>query len=54
MIAAAIGAAVGVLAFVSERFIRGERWLYSLGLPILPGIYALFAHKAGERSASRK
>ncbi len=48
MIAALIGAAVGVLTIVLARFIRGERWLYSVGLLALPGLYALFAFQAGE------
>jgi hypothetical protein len=45
-----MGAAVGVLTIVSARFIRGERWLYSLGLLTLPGIYAFFALRAGDRA----
>ena len=48
MIEALIGAAVGVLTIVSARLIRGERWLYSLGLLTLPGIYTFFALQAGE------
>ena len=50
MIEALIGAAVGVLTIVSARFIRGERWLYSLGLLTLPSLYALFALQAGEQA----
>lgn len=50
MIEALIGAAVGVLTIVSARFIRGERWLYSLGLLTLPGIYTFFALHAGEQA----
>ena len=50
MIEALIGAAVGVLTIVFARFIRGERWLYSLGLLSLPGIYAFFALQAGEQA----
>jgi hypothetical protein len=49
VIEALIGAAVGVLTIVSARLIRGERWLYSLGLLTLPGIYTFFALQAGER-----
>ena len=48
MIAAFVGAAVGVLTIVTARFIRGERWMYSLGLLVLPGLYASFALQAGE------
>jgi hypothetical protein len=49
-----IGAAVGVLTIVLARFIRGERWLYSLGLLTLPSIYASFALHAGEQAVSVK
>ena len=54
MLEALIGAAVGVLTIVSAPFIRGERWLYSLGLLILPGIYAFFALQAGEQAVGIK
>ena len=54
MIGALIGAAVGVLTIVSARFIRGERWLYSLGLLTLPSIYAFFALQAGEPAVGVK
>ena len=54
MIEALIGAAVGVLTIVFARFIRGERWLYSLGLLTLPGIYAFFALQAGEQAVGVK
>lgn len=47
---ALIGAAVGVLAIVVARSVRGEPWLYSLGLLILPGIYTFFALQAGEQA----
>jgi hypothetical protein len=50
VIAALIGAAVGVLTIVFARLIRGERWLYSLGLLTLPSIYAFFALRAGEQA----
>ena len=45
---ALLGAAVGILTIVFARFIRGERWLYSLGLLTLPSLYAFFALRAGE------
>ena len=54
MIAALIGAAVGVLTILVARFIRGERWLYSLGLLTLPGLYAFFALRAGEQAVAVK
>ena len=54
MIEALIGAAVGVLTIVFARLIRGERWLYSLGLLILPGIYAFFALQVGEQAVGVK
>ena len=54
MIAALIGAAVGVLTIVTARFIRGERWLYSLGLLTLPSLYAFFALRAGEQAVGIK
>ena len=50
MIEALIGAAVGVLTIVTARLIRGERWLYSLGLLTLPSLYAFFALQAGEQA----
>ena len=54
MIEALIGAAVGVLTIVAARFIRGERWLYSLGLLTLPSLYAFFALQAGEQAVAVK
>jgi hypothetical protein len=54
VIEALIGAAVGVLTIVTARLIRGERWLYSLGLLSLPSIYAFFAIQAGEPAVGVK
>jgi hypothetical protein len=54
VIAALIGAAVGVLTIVLARFIRGERWLYALGLLTLPGLYTFFALQAGEKAVGVK
>ena len=48
LLAALTGVAVGVLVIVTARLIRGQRWMYSLGLLTLPGLYASFAIKAGE------
>lgn len=54
MIAALIGVAVGVLTIVLARIIRGQHWVYSLGLLTLPGLYAFFALQAGERAVGVK
>jgi hypothetical protein len=54
VIEALVGAAVGVLTIVSARFIRGERWMYSLGLLTLPSLYAFFALRASEQAVSLK
>ena len=54
MIEALIGVAVGVLTIVSARIIRGQRWLYSIGLLALPGLYAFFALQAGEPAVGVK
>lgn len=54
MIEALVGAAVGVLTILLARFIRGERWLYSLGLLTLPSLYASFALHAGEPAVGVK
>ena len=52
MIAALIGATVGLLTIVFARFIRGERWVYSVGLLTLPSLYACFALRAGEQAVA--
>jgi hypothetical protein len=52
--AALIGVAVGVLTIVMARTIRGQRWLYALGLLTLPSLYASFALLAGESAVSVK
>ena len=54
MIEALIGVAVGVLTIVLARIIRGQRWLYALGLLTLPGLYAFFALQAGEQAVGVK
>ena len=54
MFEALIGAAVGVLTIALARFIRGERWLYSVGLLTLPSLYAFFALRAGEQAVGVK
>jgi hypothetical protein len=50
VIEAILGAAVGVLSVLFARVIRGQRWLYSIGLLVLPSLYALFALHAREQS----
>lgn len=37
------GKAAGALTILFARLIKGEQWLYSLGLMTLPGFYAFFA-----------
>ena len=54
MIAALIGVAVGVLTIVLARIIRGQHWVYSLGLLTLPSLYAFFALQAGEQDVGVK
>ena len=54
MLEAFIGAAVGVLTIALARLIRAQRWLYSIGLLTLPGLYAFFALQAGERAVGVK
>lgn len=48
MFEAFTGAAVGVLTIVVARTIRGQRWAYSIGLLVLPSLYAWFALRVGE------
>lgn len=54
MIEALIGAASGGVTILVARTIRGERWLYSLGLLTLPSLYALFALHVGEPSVGAR
>jgi hypothetical protein len=54
VIEALIGAAVGGLTILVARFIRGERWMYSLGLLTLPSLYASFALQTGEQAVGAK
>ena len=54
MTEALVGVAVGVLTIVSARIIRGQRWLYSLGLLTLPSLYAFFALQAGDQAVGIK
>jgi len=54
VIEAFVGAAVGVLTIVSARIIRGQRWVYALGLLTLPSLYAAFALQAGQQGVAVK
>jgi hypothetical protein len=54
VIEALVGGAVGVLTIVTARIIRGQRWLYSIGLLVLPSLYAIFALQAGEQAVAVK
>lgn len=54
MIEALIGVAVGVLTIVLARIIRGQHWLYSIGLLTLPSLYAFFALHAGDKAVGVK
>ena len=54
MIEALIGVAVGVLTIDSARIIRGQRWMYSVGLLTLPSLYAFFALQAGQQAVGVK
>jgi hypothetical protein len=49
-----IGIAVGVLTIVWARIIRGQHWLYSIGLLTLPSLYASFALRVGEPAVGVK
>lgn len=54
MVEAILGVAVGVLTIAAARRIRGQHWVYSLGLLILPGLYTLFALRVDERALGAK
>ncbi len=54
MIEAVTGAAVGVLTIGAARIIRGQRWLYALGLLTLPSLYAIFALRAGQQAVAAR
>jgi hypothetical protein len=51
---AIMGSAVGVLTIVVARIIRGQRWLYALGLLTLPALYAMWALRAGDPPLAAK
>jgi len=44
------GVAVGVLTILLARTLRAQRWMYALGLLTLPGLYIMWALRAGEKS----
>jgi hypothetical protein len=50
VIAALIGAALGILVILIARAIRGEGWVYAIGLLVLPGLYAFFALRIGDQA----
>lgn len=54
MIEALVGAGVGALTIVLARIIRGQRWVYAIGLLTLPSLYASFALQAGEQAVAIK
>jgi hypothetical protein len=54
LIAAFFGIAVGVLTIVLARIIRGQHWLYALGLLTLPSLYASFALRVGDQAVGVK
>jgi hypothetical protein len=54
VIAALIGAALGILVILVARAIRGEGWVYAIGLLVLPGLYAFFALRIGDQGTGLK
>lgn len=54
MIEALAGAAVGALTIVVARIVRGQRWMFAIGLLVLPGLYAIFGLNAGEPAVGAK
>jgi hypothetical protein len=54
VIEALLGAALGVLTIVVARAIRGQRWLYALGLLTLPALYSMWGLRAGDQALAVK
>ena len=54
MIEALVGVTVGIVTIALARIIRGQRWLYALGLLTLPSLYACFALRVGEHAVGLK
>lgn len=50
MLEALIGVAVGVLTILFARVVRGQHWVYALGLLTLPSLYASFALRVGDQA----
>lgn len=48
MIAALAGITVGILTIVLARAMRGQHWVYAMGLVTLPSLYASFAFRVGD------
>lgn len=47
MIEGLAGGASGIMTILFARSVRGERWVYALGLLSLPSFYFAFAWSAG-------
>lgn len=54
LVEALAGIIFGVLTIVAARFIKGERWLYTLALITLPGIYIGFSLATGDSETAWK
>lgn len=54
MIEVLLGAAAGVLTIFMARITRGQRWMYAVGLIVLPTIYMLFALRVGAHAVGVK
>ena len=54
MIEGIAGIAVGLATIALARIVRGQRWMYSIGLVVLPTLYILFALRAGETALIAK
>lgn len=54
MIETLTGIASGILIILIVRLLRGQHWMYSIGLPVLPSLYALFAISVGAHAVGLK
>lgn len=52
MLEAFLGTAVGVLTIFLARVIRGQHWMFAIGLLTLPSLYAFSALRVGETAVS--
>jgi hypothetical protein len=48
------GVVLGITTIVFARMIRGESWVYAIGLLTLPSLYALFGLRAGDYTVSAR